>query len=192
MKLLRITLIVLVLTVVAYPQTSDLGMGTFSSESGAILMTVDASLVNRIVNSPYVMFYAFLGSKDQGQAVTVAAKDVVMVYKGQEYAMPSLKELRANYSGEIRDLDFYRRLGKEAVAGSWVRMYHFPENSNFFPTLTQTAELPVDEGHMVGYWGFLTPLYFKNPGFAKGDRLTIRVRDKKNPELAGECEVILN
>jgi len=71
-------------------------------------------------------------------------------------------------------------------------MYHFPENSNFFPTLTQTAELPVDEGHMVGYWGFLTPLYFKNPGFAKGDRLTIRVRDKKNPELAGECEVILN
>jgi hypothetical protein len=192
MKLLRIMLIALVLTVVAYPQTSDLGMGTFSSESGAILMTVDASLVNRIVNSPYVMFYAFLGSKDQGQAITVAAKDVVMVYKGQEYPMPSLKELRKNYSGEIRDLDFYRRLGKEAVAGSWVRMYQFPESSNFFPPLTQSAALPTDEGHMVGYWGFLTPLYFKNPGFAKGDTLTIKVRDKKNPVLAGECEVILD
>jgi hypothetical protein len=192
MKLLRIALIALVLSAAVYPQTSDLGMGTFSSENGAILMTVDASLVNRIVKSPYVMFFAFLGSKDQGQAITVAAKDVVMVYKGQEYPMPSLKELRANYSGEIRDLDFYRRLGKEAVAGSWVRMYQFPEEANFFPTLSQTAELPVDEGHMVGYWGFLTPLYFKNPGFAKGDRLTIKVRDKKNPELAGECEVILN
>lgn len=192
MKLLRIALVALVLSAAAYPQTSDLGMGTFSSESGAILMTVDASLVNRIVNSPYAMFYAFLGSKDQAQAITVAAKDVVMVYKGQEYAMPSLKELRANYSGEIRDLDFYRRLGKEAVAGSWVRMYQFPENSNFFPPLTQSAALPTNEGHMVGYWGFLTPLYFKNPGFAKGDRLTIKVRDKKNPELAGECEVILD
>ncbi len=192
MKLLRIALIVLVLSAAAYPQTENLGMGSFSNESGAILMTVDASLANRIVNSPYVMFYAFLGSKDHGQPITIAAKDVVMVYKGQEYPMPSLKELRAKYSGEIRDLDFYRRLGKEAVAGSWVRMYQFPENSNFFPTLTQAAELPADEGHMVGYWGFLTPLYFKNPGFAKGDTLTIKVRDKKNPQLAGECDVILD
>jgi len=192
MKILRLALIALVFTVVAYPQTVDLGMGTFSSDNGAILMTVDASLVNRIVNSPYVMFYAFLGSKDQGQAITVAAKEVVMVYKGQEYPMPSVKELREKYSGEIRDLDFYRRLGKEAVAGSWVRMYQFPESSNFFPPLTQAAPLPTDEGHMVGYWGFLTPLYFKNPGFAKGDRLTIKVRDKKNPQLAGECEVVLD
>jgi hypothetical protein len=192
MKLLRIALIVLVLSAAAYPQTENLGMGSFSNENGAILMTVDASLANRIVNSPYVMFYAFLGSKDRGQALTVAAKDVVMVYKGQEYPMPSLKELRAKYSGEIRDLDFYRRLGKEAVAGSWVRMYKFPESSNFFPPLTQAAALPTDEGHMVGYWGFLTPLYFKNPGFAKGDTLTIKVRDKKNPQLAGECDVILD
>jgi hypothetical protein len=192
MKLLRFALIALVLSAAAYPQTSDLGMGTFSSENGAILMTLDASLVNRIADSPYVMFFAFLGSKDQGQAVTVAAKDVIMVYKGQEYAMPTVKELRANYRGGIRDLDLYRRLGKEAVAASWVRMYQFPEEANFFPTLTQSAGLPADEGHMIGYLGFLTPLYFKNPGFAKGDRLTIKVRDKKNPELAGECEVILN
>ena len=106
--------------------------------------------------------------------------------------MPSVKELRANYKGELRDVDLYQRLGKEAVISSWVRMYQFPESANFFPTLTQAATLPTDEGHMVGYLGFLTPLYFKNPGFAKGDRLTIKVRDKKNPELAGECEVILN
>jgi len=192
MRLLRIALIALILSAVAYTQTDDLGMGAFSNDKGAILMTVDASLVNRIVTSPYVMFYAFLGSKDQGQAITVAAKDVVMVYKGQEYPMPSVKELRANYGGGIRDLDLYQHLGKEAVAGSWVRMYQFPENANFFPTLTQAAALPTDEGHMVGYWGFLTPLYFKNPGFAKGDTLTIKVRDKKNPQLAGECEVILD
>jgi len=192
MKLIRYAFLVLVISAVAYSQTANLGMGTFSSENGAILMTVDASLVNRIVDSPYVMFVIYLAAKDQGQAVTVAAKDVVMVYKGQEYPMPTVKELRANYKGEIRDLDLYQRLGKEAVGASWVRMYQFPESSNFFPTLTQTAGLAADEGHMVGYWGFLTPLYFKNPGFAKGDKLTIKVRDKKNPDLAGECEVVLD
>jgi hypothetical protein len=138
------------------------------------------------------MFVIYMAAKDQGQAVTVAAKDVVMVYKGQEYPMPTVKELRANYKGEIRDVDLYQRLGKEAVGASWVRMYQFPESSNFFPTLMQTAGLAADEGHMVGYWGFLTPLYFKNPGFAKGDKLTIKVRDKKNPDLAGECEVVLD
>jgi hypothetical protein len=37
----------------------------------------------------------------------------------------------------------------------------------------------------------VTSLYFKNPGFAKGDKLTIKVRDMKNPELTGECEVVL-
>jgi len=192
MKLVRFAFLALIITAAAYPQTANLGMGSFSSETGAILMTVDASLVNRNVDSPYVMFVVFLGSKDQGQAVTVAAKDVVMVYKGQEYPMPTVKELRANYRGGIRDVDFYQRLGKEAVTASWVRMYQFPETANFFPPLMQDATLPVDEGHMVGYWGFLTPLYFKNPGFVKGDKLTIKVRDKKNPELAGECEVVLD
>ncbi len=192
MKLVRFVFSALIITAAAYPQTANLGMGSFSNETGAILMTVDASLVNRNVESPYVMFVVFLGSKDHGQAVTVAAKDVVMVYKGQEYPMPTVKELRANYKGEIRDVDLYQRLGKEAVGASWVRMYQFPESSNFFPTLTQTAGLAADEGHMVGYWGFLTPLYFKNPGFVKGDKLTIKVRDKKNPELAGECEVVLD
>lgn len=192
MKLLRIALVALVLTAAAYPQTSDLGMGTFSSESGAILMTVDASLVDRIADSPYVMFFAYLGSKDQGQAVTVAAKDVVMVYKGQEYAMPTVKELRANYRGEIRDIDFYRHLGKEGINASWVRLYQFPEKANFFPPLTLRSTLAVDEGHMTGFYGFMTPLYFKNPGFAKGDKLTIKVRDKKNAQLSGECEVVLD
>jgi hypothetical protein len=192
MKLIRFVFLALIITAAAYPQTASLGMGTFSNENGAILMTVDAGLVNRTVDSPYVMFVVFLGSKDQSQGITVAAKDVIMVYKGQEYPMPTVKELRANYRGGIRDVDFYQRLGKEGVNASWVRIYQFPESANFFPPLMQDATLPVDEGHMVGYWGFLTPLYFKNPGFAKGDKLTIKVRDKKNPELAGECEVVLD
>jgi hypothetical protein len=188
MKYLRILLAALLLGTAANAQTNDLGLGAFSNESGAILMAVDAALVNQAKDSPYVMFVIFLGSRDQSQAVTVAAKDVVMVYKGQEYRMPSVKELRSEYQGGVRD---YQRLGKEGIMSSWVRFYDFPERSNFFPPLNLGAPLAADEGYMLGDKGFLTPLYFKNPGFAKGDTLTIKVRDKKNPELAGECDVVL-
>jgi len=191
MKTAKIALMVLVLAAAAYPQTKDLGMGAFSSQSGAILMTVDAALVNRDLGSPYVMFLAFMASSGD-RALAVAAKDVVMVYKGQEYRMPSLEELRSNYRGQIRDMDFYRHLGKEGINASWIRYYEFPEKSNFFPPLTTSAPLASSEGHMASKLGFMTPLYFKNPGFAKGDKLTIKVYDKKDASLTGECEVVLN
>jgi len=192
MKLMRYASIVLVLAGLAYPQTVDHGMGAFSNESGAILMAVDAALVNRAVKTPYVMFYAFMASKEQNVPITVAAKDVVMVYKGTEYPLLSLSDLRDQYRGEIRDMSFYRRLGKEGIISSWVRLYDFPEKSTFFPPLTLNAPLAVTQGYMLGFNGFLTPLYFKNPGFAKGDRLTIKVRDAKNPALTGECDVVLD
>jgi len=192
MKIIRYGLLGLLFSAAAYGQTVDLGMGAFANTGGAILMTVDAGLVNRTIDSPYVMFVAYLAAKDQGKPVTVAAKDVVMVYKGREYPMPTVKELRAEYAGEIRDIGLYLHLGKEGVIASWARLYEFPERANFFPPLTLTSALPVDQGYMAGYYGFLTPLYFKNPGFAKGDRLTIKVRDKKNPQLTGECEVVLD
>ena len=35
--------------------------------------------------------------------------------------MPTVKELRSNYKGQIRDYDFYRHLGKEGLIGSSVR-----------------------------------------------------------------------
>jgi len=192
MKLAKIAMIVLILSSLAYPQTKDLGMGAFSNESGPILVAVDASLVNLDKGSPYVMFVAFLAAAGNDRSIAVAAKDVVMVYKGQEYRMPSVKELRDEYRGEIRDLDFYRRLGKEGINAAWIRFYEFPERSNFFPPLTSSAPLAASEGHMAGKLGFVTPLYFKNPGFAKGDKLTIKVRDMKNPELTGECDIVLN
>jgi hypothetical protein len=191
MKAFKIALAVLVLVAAAYPQTKDLGMGAFSNESGAILMAVDASLVNQSIDTPYAMFVLFMAANDKGASLTVAAKDVVMVYKGQEYHMPTLSELREDYSGDIRDLDFYRKLGKEGIISSWVRLYQFPERANFFPPLTLRSSLAVSEGHMSNFYGFITPIYFKNPGFAKGDTLTIKVRDAKDPAITGECDVVL-
>ncbi len=192
MKLTRTVLIFLALSALAYPQSKDLGLGAFSNENGAIKVAVDASLVNLDRDNPYVMFVAFFAAADNARSVTIAAKDVVLVYKGREYRMPSVKELRDEYRGAIRDISFYQRLGKEGIASSWIRFYEFPERSSFFPPLTLNAPLPASEGSMVGQIGFMTPLYFKNPGFAKGDRLLIRVRDAKDPGVVGECDVILN
>ncbi|HSQ79147.1 MAG TPA: hypothetical protein VLN41_01000 [Candidatus Bathyarchaeia archaeon] len=194
MKPLKVALIVLAVAFAAAAlsaQTKDNGLSAFSNDAGPILMAVDAQLAGRAIDSPYSMFVLFMGVKDKTGSVDVASKDVVMVYKGQEYHMPSLTELRDNYRGELRDLGLYRRLGKEGLVASWVRFYDFPERANFFPPLTLRAPLPIDEGHMSAWYGFVTPLYFKNPGFAKGDRLTIKVRDAKNPSLTGECEVVL-
>jgi hypothetical protein len=193
MKLIRFTSLCLVLlAAAAFAQTVDLGQGAYANQSGAILVAVDASVAQRTLDSPYVMFVVYLAANGQNQSMTVAAKDVVMVYKGREYPMPSFKELRDKYAAEIRDIELYRRLGKEGIGSSWVRFYEFPEKANFFPPLTMASTLAVNEGYMVGNKGFLTPMYFKNPGFAKGDKLTIKVRDKKNPALSGECEVVLN
>jgi|GEM_PF-314344 hypothetical protein len=176
----------------AFAQTVDLGMGSFANESGPILMAVDAAMVNQSIGNPYAMFVLFMGVGDKKGTVSVAAKDIVMVYKGQEIHMPSLSDLRKNYGGEIRDLDFYGRLGKEGIISSWIKFYDFPDPDNFFPPLTLSSNLALTEGHMTAFRGFMTPLYFKNPGFAKGDKLTIKVRDAKNPAVTGECEVVLD
>ncbi len=36
--------------------------------------------------------------------------------------------------------------------------------------VTLRGTLSVDEGSMYGFTGFRTKVYFKNPGFKKGDR----------------------
>ena len=191
MKILKVALIVLILSAAAYPQTKDLGMGSFANEAGPILIAVDAQLVNQSISRPYAMFVLFIGAKGKEMPITVAAKEVVMVYNGQEYHMPSLADLREHYSGEIRDLDFYRRMGQEGIISSWVRFYNFPNEGSFFPPLTARSGVAATEGHLVALNGFMTPIYFKNPGFAKGDKVTIKVKDVKNPALTGECEVVL-
>jgi hypothetical protein len=191
MKILKVIMIVLVLTAAAYPQTKDLGMGAFANDTNPILMAVDSALVDWSMKKPYVMFILFMGSGDKASSIAVPAKDVVLVYKGQEYHMPSVAVLRGSYGGEIRDLDFYRHLGKEGIISSWVRLYDFPEQGYFFPPMTRQSAPSVKEAHMTALNGFMSPIYFKNPGFAKGDKLTIKVRDVKNPAITGECDVVL-
>ncbi len=204
MRSFRLAFLLILVVAVAYPQqakapspleklvpgTVDLGVGAFENEHYPILLAIDASLVDLLIKDRYVMFIAYMAAKSENQGITVTEKNVSMTYNGQEYTMPTLEELNKNYKGEIRDLDFYRQLGKEGIISSWIRFYYFPERENFFPPLTRRAPLAVTQGYMYGYAGFRTPLYFKNPGFKKGDLLIIKVTDKDNPtKLYGQCGV---
>jgi len=191
MKIMKTLALVLAVSVAASAQTQNLGMGAFSDDQGPILIAVDAAMAGLMIDSPYVMFVAYLAAKDQNRSIVVDRSDVVMVYEGREYRLPTVKELRDNYRGGIHDLDFYRHLGKEGIIASWVRFYHFnfTQGADFFPTLG--GPLSLERGSMSGLIGFATKLYFKNPGFKKGDKLTIKVRDKKNTQLTGEVEVTI-
>ena len=169
----------------------DLGMGAFSNDNRDILMAVDASLVDLEIKSPYIAFIVYMAPFKQNQDITIGRDNLVMIYQGQEYKMPSIQELRKAYKGEIRDINMYRHLGKEGIIASWIRFYDFPRRSDFFPPLTMGAPLPIDEGSMYNFIGFKTKAYFKNPGLKKGDKVTIKAWDKTHSEISGECDVII-
>jgi hypothetical protein len=192
MKIFKTVLLILILSAAAYAQTEDLGMGAFASERGPILVAVDAALVDFQIKSPYVMFVIYMAAKYQNKDIVVSRDTITMTYQGQEYKMATLKELRDNYKGEIHDLDFYRHLGKEGIISAWVRLYNFPQRADFFPALTMRSPLAVDEGSMYGYTGFRTKIYFKNPGFKKGDKVTFKVWDKKDPSVISQVDVVID
>lgn len=189
MKSFKIILALLVLTVAAFAQTKDLGLGAFSNDEGPIMLAVDASVAGRELTSPYVMFVVWMASKDQNQNIVVDRDGVTLLYNEQEYKMPTFKELRQGYGAEIRDISLYRHLGKEGIASSWIRFYKFPNEGDFFPPLTARVNLKTDQGSMSGFHGFVTKCYFKNPGFKAGDKIVIRVTAKGKPDLMGEVAV---
>lgn len=193
MRVFKSVLLVLILcAAVAFPQTKDLGMGAYENDHGPILLVVDAALADLQMNSPYVMFVMYMAAKNQSQDIVVSRDTITMTVNGKEYKMPSIKELRDNYKGEIHDVDFYRHLGKEGIIASWARLYNFPQRADFFPPLTMRSTVAVDEGSMYSYTGFRTKIYFKNPGFKKGDRLTFKVWDKKDPNIASTVDAVID
>ena len=191
MQILRCTLVILLAFSAGFAQTQKLGMGSFANEKGPIMMAVDASLAIQQLDQPYLMFVLYMAAKTNSQNITVSRDDVVLVYNGQEFHLPTVKEFRQNYNGEIKDLDFYRHLGKEGIFSSWIRVYTFPKNDDFFPPNSQGTSLAAEQASMYNFTGFNTLLYFKNPGFKRGDKITIKVKDKKDAALTGEVDVVL-
>jgi hypothetical protein len=190
MKAFSCALLLLFVCSAAYPQTEDLGQGFYYSEEGGIIMAVNASLAVIKPESPYVMFMAFMASKDH-RFLEIDRDNVVMIYKGQEYKMPTVKELRDRYNGQNQDASLYQHLGKESLVYSNVRFYRFPVEEDFFPNLGSGTLLATDKGWISDLFGFKTRLYFKNPGFRKGDEVVFKVNDGKNSEIIGQVAVIL-
>ncbi|MDH4271692.1 MAG: hypothetical protein OEW18_06925 [Candidatus Aminicenantes bacterium] len=190
MKFLRLILLILVASSVTYPQTIDLGQNVFFNNEGPIVVCIDAAVAVRKLDKPYIMFMVFMGAKGNGN-FSVHRDDVVMVYKGQEYRMPSLEEWRKEHKGANNDIELYARLGKESLALSQMRFWRYQWNYDFFPVLGK-GPLPSDQVSMSGSLGSRTKVYFKNPGFQKGDEFVIKVTDHNNPEIVGLCAVVLD
>lgn len=194
MKTLRYVgtlLFISALITTASAQTRDLGQGVFFNSEGAIVLAADASLAISKIKSPYIMFMMFMGTNGNAR-IAVSRNDVVMVYKGQEYKMPSLKEFRKAYQETNKDMDLYSRLGKESLIASQMRFLVFElSQGDFFPNTGMNPQTSTDEGQFYSNQGFRTKFYFKNPGFQKGDEIILKVKDKKDPELSGSVAVIL-
>jgi hypothetical protein len=180
---------ILLLGAAGAAQTTELGQSVFTSTMGDITLTIDAALAVRKINSPYVMFVAYMVVRGD-LSVAVDRKDVTLTYNGQEYKMPSLEEWRKSYKNAQGDMTQYRSLGKDSLILSQLSTYKFQGDQDFFPILGRGA-LPTEVGSMSDSIGFRTKLYFKNPGFKHGDQIVISVKDKKNPNVVGSCAVIL-
>lgn len=191
MKIIKTILFLFALTGAAFAQTENLGLGAFANQQAPIMVALDAGLAIRQFENPYLMFVLYMAPQQHDQEITVGRENVTLLYQGREYKMPSVKELRQNYQGQLRDADFYRYLGKEGINASWARFYQFFQKWDFFPSNTIDAPTAVDRGSMFGFIGFATTLYFKNPGFKKGDTFILKVKDRTNPGLTGEVEVVL-
>jgi len=190
MKIIRLISAMFIVFGLAPAQTIDLGQDLFFNNEGDIVLCVDAALAVRTLDKPYVMFMMYMGSKSQG-GLSVHRDDVVMVYKGQEYQMPSLEEWRKEYRSANHDVEVYQRLGKETLAQSQMRFWQFRWDYDFFPVLGK-GSLPADQLSMSGNIGARSKVYFKNPGFQNGDELVIKVKDRKKPDLIGYCAAVLN
>lgn len=189
MKILRLTLVIGVVGLLLSAQTVELGQKVFYSDEGYINIALDAAHAAKNLERDYVMFVLYLAA-DSGMQATIHRNDVILVYNNQEYQMPEIKEFRANYKRDRRDMDEYSRMGKDTLVLSKLRQYRFQWNYDFFPARGQNVRV-TDEGSMTSYVGFKTKAYFKNPGFKSGDQILIKVKDKKNTEVWGMCAAIL-
>jgi len=75
-------LVVFALVLSVSAETEYLGQAAFYNGDGPINLAVDASVVFRKLDSPYVMFMLFMGAGEK-VAATIHRGNIVMIYKGE-------------------------------------------------------------------------------------------------------------
>ena len=191
MKAIRLGLLFLTVALFLSAQTVHLGQHVYFNDEGAIDIAADASLAVQRLDQNYVPFVLFMGmALDQNYVAAIPRENVVLIYKDQEYQLPSLSDFRKEYRRDGADARLYEKFfaGAESLVGSKLRHYRFRLQNQFFPSRSSGA-IATNEGSVSGTIGFVTFAYFKNPGFQMGDQVTIKVVDKKNPEIWGSVDV---
>ena len=191
MKSLRLLGLLIGLGVVLTAQTVHLGQHVYISTEGPLNIAIDASLTMQRLESDYVPFVVYMGG-DEGVKANISRENVILIYKNQEYRMPDIKDFRKEYRSDNRDMRFYENYyaGRESLILTQMRTYHFQWDTDFFPARS-TGRLVTDEIAVSGNIGFKSFLYFKNPGFEKGDVIAIKFFDKTDAEIWGACAVQL-
>jgi hypothetical protein len=193
MKILRFTLTVMVTGLMLSAQTIHVGQHVYFSGEGQIDIAADAGLAVQNLDQPYVPFVLFIGMAPGERYIAGIHKDnVVMIYKDQEYKLPTVQDFRKEYRGDSRDARTYERLfaGVESLLATQMRHYHFQLQNQYFPA-RNSGKIAVDEGSISSSIGFATFAYFKNPGFQYGDTVVIKVSDKKSLDFWGSVEIEL-
>jgi hypothetical protein len=189
MKRLWVTLFILSLSLSLGAQTKDIGQGAYFNDEGQIKLIVDASIASRFIDSDYILFMVYMLA-DKGVTANISRDTVVVVYKEEVHKMPTLKDFRAAYRQEGRDMRIYERMGKDSLVMSQFYGYSFNNQFDFFP-LRNAPQKSTDKATITSSMIIQTKVYIKNPGFKKGDVLGIGVRDVENPNIKGSCAVVL-
>lgn len=189
MKKIWVIVFILSLSISMNAQTQDIGQGAFFNDEGQINLIVDASIASRFIDSDYIMFMVYMLA-DKGVTAKINRDTVVAIYKEEVHKIPSLKDFRAAYRQEGRDIRIYERMGKDSLVMSQFYGYGFNDQFDFFP-LRSAPQKSTDQATITSSMIIQTKIYIKNPGFQKGDVLGIGVRDVKDPNIKGTCAVVL-
>lgn len=190
MRLIRLLLLLSIISVIVLPQTKHLGQGVFYNDQGAINLAVDAGLAMQKWDSPYVPFVLYMGT-DQASA-TVPKEKVFLIYGDNTYTLPDLKVFREEYKQDRQDYRAYNQIymGQESLVMTHFRDYEFDWDRDFFPP-RGSGHIAASQAGINNLIAFKSFVYFKNPGFKKGDQLLIKVVDGKNDEIFGACAVVI-
>ncbi|NOZ13294.1 MAG: hypothetical protein GXO69_06550 [Acidobacteria bacterium] len=187
MKKSLIVLLVLGIATLGLAKTRHLGNYSYINTDGKINIAVNAAVAAKNLNRTYLPFVAYLGTDSKITAV-VNRSDIVLIYKGKTYHMPTFRELRQNYHRDVMDMTLFSR-ETEHIFPSDMSKYQFQTNVDFFPARTEGNIVPSEMVTVSDTLGVRTKLYFKNPGIKKGEKAILKIRDSKNPDINGEITI---